>query len=339
MAPSLDRLFDTPELHFLAFDQDDALFIPMDRASYHRSIFLDHRVSSPNIEPIRTAVAPLIAAARERPILRTGWIFHVAYCGSTLLSQLIDSRESGLVLREPPPLRQLGVLAAGGAQSDNWDDRLKLAYTLTARRFNPSQPTVVKANVPVNFIIPKILELDAEAPGVLLYLPFEPYLLAVLREPRRRGWVDRVTRLLEPALAAKVGLETNSNTTQRAAALWLAQMLSFDAVLRRNPRMRSLDAEKFFSSPVEAAKAAAKHFGLSLPNAIGSLIEIAAVHSKDPSRPFNEATRRQRENDARIVLRPQLKLARRWIEQAPSLAALPETLGQLLFGSASPLLA
>ncbi len=91
MPDALDRLFDTPELHFLAFDEDDALFIHMDRASYHRSIFLDHRIASYDVEPIRTAASPLIADARERAIARTGWIFHIAHCGSTLLSRMIDS--------------------------------------------------------------------------------------------------------------------------------------------------------------------------------------------------------------------------------------------------------
>ncbi len=338
MPQALDRFFDTPELHFLAFDQDDALFIHMDRASYHRSIFLDRRISSLDAEPIRTAVAPLIAAARERAIPRTGWTFHVAHCGSTLLARLIDRPQSGLVLREPPPLRQLGVLAAGGSHSDNWADRLKLAYAMVARRFEPSQPTVVKANVPVNFIVPQILEFDPGAPVILLYLALEPYLLAILREPRRRAWVNRVTRLLEPALAAKVGLGPRSDTVERAAALWLAQMLIFDAVLGSNPCVRSLDAEVFFGSPAKAAEAAAMHFGLSITDGFDSLDELTSTYSKDPSRPFDEAARRQRQKDGRIMLRDDLRRARRWIELAAASGDLPQSLDQPLFGTGSPLL-
>lgn len=336
MAPSLDKLFDTPELHFVAFDKDDALFIQMDRASYHRSIFLDHRAFSPNAELIRTPVAPLIAAARDRPILRTGWIFHFAHCGSTLLSRLIDSPESALVLREPRPLRQLGVLAARSNQSEDWAGRLKLALALVSRRFEPSQPTVVKANVPVNFIMPEIIQLDAHAPVVLLYLRFEPYLLAILREQRRREWVNRVTRLLEPTLATRVGLKSDSNTAERAAALWLAQMLMFNAVVRSNARVRIMDAEALFASPVETAEAAAKHFGLCLTDETGSLNEVASVHSKDPSRSFNDAVRQERELRDKVVLRDDLELARRWMEQAPAAADLPDGAGQRVRTSSPP---
>jgi len=338
MPQALDRFFDTPELHFLAFNHDDALFVHMDRASYHRSIFLDHRISSLDVEPMRTAVAPLIAAARDREIVRTGWIFHVAHCGSTLLARILDSPRTGLVLREPLPLRQLGVLAAGGSQSDNWAGRLKLAYVLAARRFEPSQPTVVKANVPVNFIVPQILQFDSGAPVILLYSTLEPYLLAILRDPRHRAWVNRVTRLLEPALASKVGLDPYSDTVERAAALWLSQMLIFSAVLSSNPSARTLDSEKLFAAPIKAAEAAAMHFGLSFVDALGSVDELTSTYSKDPSRSFNEALRRQRQRDDRIALRDDLGRARRWIEQAAASRDLPKSLDQPLFGAVSPLL-
>ncbi len=141
---------------------------------------------------------------------------------------------------------------------------MKLAYALAARRFEASEPTVVKANVPVNFIIPDILKLDPGAPAILLYLALEPYLLAILRDPRRRGWIDRVTRLLEPALSAKVDLDPRSDTVERAAALWLTQMLIFDTVAGSNPGVRTLDAEAFFASPAKIAEAAALHLGLSV---------------------------------------------------------------------------
>jgi hypothetical protein len=339
MPQALDRFFDTPELHLLAFNQDDALFVRMDRASYHRSIFLDHRISSLDLEPMSMAVEPLIAAARKRPAVRTGWIFHIAHCGSTLLARMIDSPKSGLVLREPPPLRQLGILAAGGSHSDNWADRLKLAHVLVARRFEPSQPTVVKANVPVNFIIPQIVQLDTDAPVILLYSALEPYLLAVLREPRRRAWVDRVTRSLEPVLAEKVRLDPHSNTVERAAALWLAQMLVFNAAIGSNPCVRTLDAEAFFASPAKAAETAAMHFGLSFTDAAGSLDELTSTYSKDPSRSFSEASRLERQKDDRIVLRDELKRARHWIEGAAATGELPQFLDQPLFGTASRLLA
>jgi hypothetical protein len=339
MPQVLDTIFDTPELHCLAFEADDALFIQMDSESYHSSIFLDHRVLSLGGKPIRIPIAPLIAKAREHTVPQTGWIFHLAHCGSTLLSRMLDSSESALILREPPPLRQLGVLAAGGNRSGDWANRLKLAYALAARRFGPSQPTAVKANVPVNFIIPQIFKVNPDAPMILLYLALEPYLLAVLREPRRRAWVDRVTRLLEPALAIEVGLDPSSNTTERAAALWLAQILIFGAVLATNGCARSLDAEAFFAAPIDAAATAAKHLGLTFSEAAGTRDELLSAHSKDPSRHFDETARRQRQEKDRIALAEDLARARRWIEQAAASRDLPKSLSRPLFGTASPLLA
>ena len=338
MALAVDTIFGTPEYHFLSFDGDDALFVRMDRLSYHRSIFLDGRISSPEPQPIRTPLAPLIVEARGREIPRTGWIFHVAHCGSTLLARMIDQPQSGLVLREPPPLRQLGIQSAGGRQSRDWADRLRLAVAMASRRFEPSQRTVVKANVPVNFILPQILELDPGAPVILLYFALEPYLLAILRDADKRAWVDRLTRQLGPALAAATGLRPEAPTAERAAALWLAQMLVFNTILNSIPSARSLDAEVFFASPAEVAEAAALHFNMSATEGGDELDRLTSTYSKDPSRPFDEAARRRRQEDDRGRLEQDLAKARRWIDSSPTSNGLPASLDRPLFGAASPLL-
>src|SRR6478735_4694267 len=106
MALTLDDLYSSPD-HFLhSFDNDAALFVPMDRAAYHRSIFLDDRIS-----PAGDGVAPVPLAALTNvpPPRPTGWIFHVAHCGSTLLARALDTLGGNLVLREPLALRQAAV--------------------------------------------------------------------------------------------------------------------------------------------------------------------------------------------------------------------------------------
>src|SRR5438128_6215682 len=104
MALTLDDLFVSPDHYLHSFEGDSALFVPMDRGAYHRSIFLDGRISPASDQSMHLPAAALNAGAQAPA--RTGWIFHVAHCGSTLLARALDDPGSNLVLREPLALRQ-----------------------------------------------------------------------------------------------------------------------------------------------------------------------------------------------------------------------------------------
>lgn len=338
MHEALIPYFSTPEQHFFAFEAHQATFFRMDRAAYHRSIFLDRRIAA--LDPALSAfpLAPLINAAQSFEAPSIGWIFHIAHCGSTLLARLIDQPQGALVLREPPPLRQLGISRASGTASADWSARLRLAHAMVARRFDKSWPTIVKANVPVNFIMPQLRELENQAPAILLYFTLEPYLLAVLRTPIHRAWVDRLTMQLGLGLEAAVGLRPTAGTAERAAALWLAQMLMFDRSLHANPAARSLDAEALFTSPTSVADLAAHHFAIPADERDGKDEQLTSRYSKDSSKPFDDAARRARQESDRASLRHDLQTAWRWIEKAAAARNLPRHFERPLSGTTPDLL-
>jgi hypothetical protein len=338
MQEVLTHFFQTPEQHFFATDGDSAIFLEMDREAYRRSIFLDRRIAALDLAPTRTPLRPLIEMARVRRPPSVAWIFHIAHCGSTLLARLIDQPRSSLILREPPPLRQLGVDGARGDASPEWSDRLRFAHAMAARRFDSSQITVVKANVPVNFILPALLEREPEAPAILLHFALVPYLLAILRSPNHRAWVDRITDQIAPALSKIIGLALSTATAERAAALWLAQMLLFDANLKANPAARSLDAETLFALPEDVTKAANSHFSLAAAGSDPNLQNLLSSYSKNPSKPFDEIARRARQTADKITLKAEIAQAQRWINQTGCAQRLPDRLDRPLFGDAPLLL-
>lgn len=338
MYEALLPYFCTPEQHFFAFETDKATFLRMDRAAYHHSVFLDRRISALDPTPSTIPIAPLIEAAQTIQAPPVGWIFHIAHCGSTLLSRLLDQSRSSLILREPLPLRQLGISGANGDKSVDWIARLRLAHTMAARRFEVAQPTVVKANVPVNFIIPQILCREQNAATILLHFALEPYLLAILRTSGHRAWVDRVTTQLAPALEIGVGLRPSGTTAERAAALWFAQMLLFEACLCANPAARSLDAEVLFEHPAKVADAAAKHFSISTTGLGANLRMMTSSYSKDISIPFENASRLARRVNDTARLQHDIEAARRWISQSAAVRRLPDRLDRPLCGSAPRLL-
>ena len=64
MSSEIERLLTRPDHHFLTFDGDSALFLPMDRESYWKSAFLDGRAQGLSTIPIHRPLDPLIAEVK-----------------------------------------------------------------------------------------------------------------------------------------------------------------------------------------------------------------------------------------------------------------------------------
>ncbi len=302
MSLTLDDLFASPD-HFLhSFEGDAALFMPMDRAAYHRSIFLDGRIS-PAVDQSMKLPVTMLTAAPRRPS-PTSWIFHMAHCGSTLLARALDEPDASLVLREPLALRQTAI------HPDT--RRLALVSAMLGKRYRADTPTLVKANVPVNFLLPQLADIDVEARAILLYLPLRAYLLAILRSDNHRTWLRNVTA----QLAVYLGDLSTLTDAERAAALWLAQANAFGDTLARMPHARTLDAEHFFAEPVGVLKAAAKHLGVPISDAVlEKTVEgpLFATYSKNPALAFDNAARLARLAEVERTIAPECDQAEVWL--------------------------
>jgi hypothetical protein len=303
MEPTLAQLLGSPDHYFHSFDGRDAVFVPMDRAAYRRSIFLDRRISPAFDQTMRVHIASLNSASSA---LTTGWIFHVAHCGSTLLARGLDELSTAnLVLREPLALRQLALAPD--------PEKLKLALKLLSKRFPGTGPTLIKANVPVNFLLDAIADEDSLAHVILLYCGLKDYLLAILRSANHRAWLRNVTS----QLVGPLGDLSHLTDAEIGAALWLGQMRRFAATIKRMPLARSLDAEHFFGNPREILGAAAKHFGVEASQtAIEAIVSgpLFATYSKNPAQPFDNNARIERREALVAEISEELAAGRRWIE-------------------------
>ena len=280
------------------------MFMPMDRAAYHRSIFLDRRISPVADQSMSLPVAMLSAAPRSP--LPTAWIFHMAHCGSTLLARALDDPDASLVLREPLALRQTAI----------YPDTLRLALVaaMLGKRYRADAPTLVKANVPVNFLLPQIAAADPGACAILLYLPLREYLLAILRSDNHRSWLRNVTAQLAPHLGDLSGL----TDAERAAALWRAQIDAFEKTLSLMPNARALNAEDFFAEAADITKASARHLGIPISDT--RLDEIVtgplfSTYSKNPEIAFDNAARIARRAEVESAIAHEFDQAEGWLTQ------------------------
>jgi hypothetical protein len=340
-----EKLFERPDQFLLAFEANDAVFVEMDRAAYHRSVFLDGRISPRSNEQTRLPVAALAAELDGRPLSPSaGYIYHVAHCGSTLLARALDLPESNIVLREPMALRRLGAQAAtlfGKPHGEAWETRAKVVTTMLARRYAADGPAIVKANVPVNFMIPRMLEIAPDHPAIAIYFPLEDYLIAIMRSPNHRRWIENVTAELQNGITALTGQAPAGGGAETAALLWLAQVKLFDDLMARDKNAASLNAEDLFNRPKDTVAAAFKHFGQPQPDALVDRIvasELFARYSKNPNVAFTNAARLERKQKLRAELASELAQARALIERLPAARDLPKQLRRDLLGGGVDLL-
>jgi hypothetical protein len=302
MNPPADDQFASPDNYLHSFDGNAAIFVPMDRAAYHRSIFLDRRISPAINRPSRVDVTGLTASVP--PPLQTNWIFHVAHCGSTLLARALDQLQTNLVLREPMALRQLAF--------DFDAERLAIVNAMLSRRYEPDLPTIVKANVPVNFLLPGLIELNPQTRCVFLYLELRDYLLATLRGEVHRNWLKNITTHLAPHLKGRAA----STDAERAALVWTAQVEAFADAINRLPSARTINGEAFFAAPFELVRLSAEHLEVPLgeeqikANVAGPLF---TTYSKNPSVRFDNEARLARRAELERTLAPELELAQEWV--------------------------
>lgn len=340
---SLRDLMASPDHYLFAFEGAQAALLPMDRAAYARSIFLDRRISPAGQQMARVDAAQLagILDRNQTPVPETGWIFHVAHCGSTLLARALDV-PGDLVLREPVALRQLAIEAIDGGRHDAWRARLRLALRLLGRRYAPGAPVVVKANVPVNFILEEMMADRPEAPAILLYYPLETYLLAILRSENHRNWVMGVSQELRRELDRREPCEaTPADPAIAAARLWLAQLRIYAQALARYPKAVGLDAATLFERPKAVLEAAARHFGVHIsPETLAATISgpLFSTYSKNPGLAFDNTDRLAREAEQRALLGEELAAAANWVRARLAERPLPERLDRPLVGPAPLLL-
>lgn len=277
----------------------------MTRKTYLDSLFTDyHRIHSESQTPVVMNLEALCEAIDElaitlRPLC---WIFHSANCGSTLLSRALDLPGKTIGYREPYPLRQLGVEFASFPDEHTdlnaWNRRLRLVLALLGRRYSDVEIPIIKANIPVNFILPELLEMLPDFRGVLLFSDLESFLVSALKSSERRRWIHRVSNELSGAIESMLGwqiTECNSVSIPKAAAsLWLAQMRKYHDASNHFEGLKGLSSDQFFRHPRETLARAAMHFGVDLSSSeLDDIVcgDLFVRYSKNPNVEYNSETR------------------------------------------------
>ena len=178
--------------------------VPTTGALLRQASFLDGRSEFGNGTPRTLPLAQRVEVSGP-----DRFVFHTAFCGSTLLTRLLDRAGAVLALREPQCLIDLADWHAAGVDAQ-FGPALELAAALLRRRWQPGEAVVVKPTNWCNNLVPALLAPGRDVRAVFVTMDLPAFLRAVFR-----GGSERLAMTARTA----VHLAQGDDSAQLAAIL------------------------------------------------------------------------------------------------------------------------
>jgi hypothetical protein len=303
-------------------------FLP--REEHQRATFLtDHELGQ-----ARLTVHPrasCLAEARQLGLAAPRFIFHSAYCCSTLLARAFDVAGVSFGLKEPQILNDIAGLQLRRADPRQIAAALDAALLLLARPLSPGEVNVIKPSNVFNPSIGVTLALRPDTRAVLLYAPLDSFVASIARkELEGRAWVrELMWKFLQLGMADRFGFtaeELYRHTDLQVGALgWLAQHALFSEIASLHPeRVRTLNSDVLTGNPRGTIAALAEHFAVPLDAAAVASGPVFTRHSKTGE--SFAASDRARERDSRIELhRREVEMVVEWSRKVAEHAGIALT--------------
>lgn len=249
--------------------EDAVHFVEAPRDLHRRATFLTDEHLPSAAEPFVVRRSDAIAnTAAAAPI---HFIFHSAYCCSTLLARAFDRPGWAMGLKEPVILNDIVGWRRRGVPGPDMATVLDDVLTLLARPFGKGEAVVVKPSNIVNSLAAAMLTLRPEAGALLIHAPLRTYLGSVAKKGLDgRLWVRTLLLGLLDDKLVDFGFTPRDHLghtdLQVAAVGWLAQHALFQSLVERfgPTRVRTLDSETLVRDPGSSMSALAELYRMPL---------------------------------------------------------------------------
>lgn len=199
------------------------------------------------------------------------FIFHSAYCCSTMLARAFDIEDVSMGLKEPVVLNDMIGWRRRGAGSEKFEQALDQSLSLLSRPFSPGESIVIKpSNICTPLALP-MLSMRPEAKALLLFAPIESFLRSIAKkEMWGRIWVRDVLIGTRQDGYLIQGFEPDDllklTDLQVAAVGWLSQHAAFAKIVETfgPERIRTLDSDSFLARSPDTIAALSELFDMDL---------------------------------------------------------------------------
>lgn len=311
--PSPEELATRAEyfLQELDLSRRECAFLQLPPGAYRASAFLDHRIQSEQRDPIRIPLDAMVRLRRELEVSAArppiNYIFHTAFCCSTLVSRSLDLEGACSGLREPPVLMQL----ANGKRTaaPGWHEALDTALFLLAKCRAADEAVLIKPTNAANNLAEEVLAMPGTGGVLLLHSSLKYFLVSILKKGEQgRAFVRQLfaviradserTRSLDPEALSRL------TDLQIAAFAWCAQVDNYLRLLERFPerRIATLDCDAFLASPLETLVKLCAFFGIEADKDRLAQVVAGPVFSKSSKNTADDYDAEVRETEYQQVL-------------------------------------
>lgn len=312
-------------------------FRRVEREAHRKATFLTPEYLGAEPQPLVLRRSEVMAALTLRAPLH--FIFHSAYCCSTLLARAFDIPGRSMGLKEPVLLNDMVGWRHRGGEPRAVGAVLGDSLQLLSRPFSTGEAVIIKPSNLCNGLADAILALAPSARALLLYAPLPIFLASVARKGMwGRLWVRElmVKQLREGYIDLGLDSEDYLGLTdlQAAAVGWLAQHDHFHRLIVRlgADRVASLDSERLLAHPADALAALARLYGIVLgDDQIAAIVEGPAFrqHSKFGTN-FDQAARSAEQRDGASVHAEEIEKVGVWAGVLAENKGIPMSLGAAL---------
>ena len=250
------------------------------------------------------------------------YVFHTAFCGSTLLARALEALGAGAALKEP------GLLTNLVYHLPRWNDggsrqRIDLAVALLARPVESAPATIVKPSCFASSLAPALLGARPESRAIFLSSSLEDFLAAVAkRSIRGRAWARRAfadaTRHMPFDFNFAPSELLELTDLQIAGLTWLMRthFLRRTAASLGQHRILELQFDELAEAPQSTLLRAANFLGTPcseerVRDALAS--PVFGVHAKQDGQAFTMTDRERELSEIRAAHREELETVAGWV--------------------------
>ena len=286
-------------------DQSKLLFTKTDRAALSQASFLDARFRPKGAQQIVITLDEALGSTDIQMARPAKYIFHTAFCCSTLLARCLDVPGHTVALKEPEVLMTLANYKRTGHKAlANKQDRaeiFKLVSHLLSRPFGDHEEIVIKPTNTVNNTIVDLMAVHKKNRAILLQSDLKSFLISLLKKGEEgRAFARNLFNIFALDSSEVQQLEHNQlmrmTDLQIAALTWHLQFEHYqDSVQSLDAsQLKFLHCDRLIADPNEIIKKVIDCLNLKgLQNEFEKVIELAPLgsNSKTPEKRFTAQDR------------------------------------------------
>ena len=285
-------------------EHDAVHFVRLSRQAHRAATFLTDEYLPDGLEKVIVARQAVVDATPRASAPH--YIFHSAFCCSTLLARAFDIEGVSMGLKEPPIFNDIvGWRHRGGGPPARVAQVLDHAATLLARPLIAEETAIIKPSNLANGMARGLLTMRPASKALLLHAPLEIYLRSIAKKQiDGRLWVrDLLVKLLKDGLV-DLGFTSEDYLRQTdlqvAAVGWLAQHALFTRLVAEfgRDRVRTIDSESLLAQPRATLDTLSRFFELPLTeDQIGRIVDGPAFNTHSKSQDVFGSGKRAAEYD------------------------------------------